>query len=185
MCTCVLLAVPAQDGTRITFEGKGNETRGGPPADLVFIVRELPHPRFKRRGNDLELSVAVRNPCLLAAFPSRLAAMHRRLPAPATSCPSEPPMRPPPPLELKPQVPLVTALTESSVRVSGFDGRPFDIPIEGIQKTSVSKVVRGQGMPVSKEPGRRGDLIVHLEVFLPPPLSEAQKRAVRSALGGA
>lgn len=83
-------------------------------------------------------------------------------------------------------MPLVTALTGGSISVNGIDGRPIHLPIaEGAQKTSFTKVVRGQGMPISKEPGKRGDLLVHLEVAMPPPLSEAQKKAVRSALGGA
>lgn len=39
-----------KEGTKITFEGKGNETRGGGPTpDLVFVVREAPHPRFTRK----------------------------------------------------------------------------------------------------------------------------------------
>lgn len=54
-----MLCAP-QDGTRITFDGKGDESRGGPPADLVFIVKEQPHARFKRKGNDLEITEKVR-----------------------------------------------------------------------------------------------------------------------------
>ncbi|KAG8084484.1 hypothetical protein GUJ93_ZPchr0010g9603 [Zizania palustris] len=40
-------------GTKITFPEKGNETRNIIPSDLVFIIEERSHPKFKRDGNDL------------------------------------------------------------------------------------------------------------------------------------
>src|SRR4051794_28253561 len=40
-------------GTRITFEGDGHEGVGLVPSDLVFTLRDKPHPRFTRRDNDL------------------------------------------------------------------------------------------------------------------------------------
>jgi DnaJ family protein B protein 4 len=43
-----------KSGTRVTFEGKGNETQAGqPPGDVVFIIEEQKHSRFTREGNDL------------------------------------------------------------------------------------------------------------------------------------
>ena len=48
-----------KDGTKITFPGKGDEVPGRPPADLVFVVKQLPHPLFERRGNDLHLKVTI------------------------------------------------------------------------------------------------------------------------------
>uniref|UniRef100_A0A7S3R873 J domain-containing protein n=1 Tax=Dunaliella tertiolecta TaxID=3047 RepID=A0A7S3R873_DUNTE len=40
-------------GTRITFPEKGDEVPGAAAADIVFILEEKPHSRFKRDGNDL------------------------------------------------------------------------------------------------------------------------------------
>ena len=40
-------------GTRVTFENKGDERPGVAPADVVFVIEEKPHPRFRREGNDL------------------------------------------------------------------------------------------------------------------------------------
>lgn len=40
-------------GTKITFTEKGDENPGRIPADVVFVVEEKPHERFKREGNDL------------------------------------------------------------------------------------------------------------------------------------
>lgn len=46
-------------GTKITFEGKGDERPGTLPADIIFSVEDKIHPLFKRDGDDLELGVEV------------------------------------------------------------------------------------------------------------------------------
>ena len=46
-----------KEGTRVTFEGKGDELPGRPAQDLVFVVRQAPHPRFSREGDDLALTM--------------------------------------------------------------------------------------------------------------------------------
>jgi len=40
-------------GTKITFEGYGNEERGMQAGDLIFEISETPHAEFKRNGGDL------------------------------------------------------------------------------------------------------------------------------------
>lgn len=46
-------------GTKVTFEGKGNEAMGSVPADLTFVIVEKEHGVFKREGDDLEMVVEV------------------------------------------------------------------------------------------------------------------------------
>lgn len=46
-------------GTKITFEGKGDEKPGYLPADIVFVVDEVRHPLFKRKEDDLEIAVEI------------------------------------------------------------------------------------------------------------------------------
>ncbi|CAH8254659.1 unnamed protein product [Arabidopsis lyrata] len=46
-------------GTKVTFEGKGNEAMGSVPADLTFVIVEKEHEVFKREGDDLEMAVEV------------------------------------------------------------------------------------------------------------------------------
>ncbi|CAA0189629.1 unnamed protein product [Arabidopsis thaliana] len=46
-------------GTKITFEGVGNEKPGYLPEDITFVVEEKRHPLFKRRGDDLEIAVEI------------------------------------------------------------------------------------------------------------------------------
>ena len=40
-------------GTRITFEQEGDQGPNSIPADIVFIVRDKPHPIFRRDGANL------------------------------------------------------------------------------------------------------------------------------------
>ncbi|KAG8035784.1 hypothetical protein G9C98_001440 [Cotesia typhae] len=40
-------------GTKITFQKEGDQGRGKVPADIVFIIRDKPHPHFRREGSDI------------------------------------------------------------------------------------------------------------------------------------
>lgn len=42
-----------KQGTKITFEEKGDEQPGVVPGDIVFVLEERPHNVFSRRGDDL------------------------------------------------------------------------------------------------------------------------------------
>ena len=46
-------------GTKITFEGSGNEETGTYPADIIFVIVEKKHSLFRREGDDLEMTVEV------------------------------------------------------------------------------------------------------------------------------
>ncbi|XP_021896368.1 dnaJ homolog subfamily B member 13-like [Carica papaya] len=46
-------------GTKVTFEGMGNEKPGTLPADVTFVIAEKRHPLFRREGDDLELAVEI------------------------------------------------------------------------------------------------------------------------------
>jgi DnaJ-class molecular chaperone len=48
------------DGARVRIAGKGGPgIGGGPPGDLYLVVSIKPHPRFRRQGDDLTVSVDV------------------------------------------------------------------------------------------------------------------------------
>ena len=58
----VVVGLPAglQDGARIRLDGKGHAgANGGPAGDLYIAVEVAPHPRFRRDGDDLHLTVPV------------------------------------------------------------------------------------------------------------------------------
>ncbi|KAK6939898.1 Chaperone DnaJ, C-terminal [Dillenia turbinata] len=46
-------------GTKITFEGMGDEKPGMQPADVIFEIAEKRHPLFRREGDDLELAIEI------------------------------------------------------------------------------------------------------------------------------
>ncbi|WIA38190.1 hypothetical protein OEZ86_001539 [Tetradesmus obliquus] len=127
-----------KEGTRITFAGKGDELApGGPSADLVFIVKQKPHAKFTRDGNDLTTAVTL---------------------------------------------PLVIALTGGSVTVPLLDGRSIVVPVVAPVTPGSTKVVAGEGMPISKKPGTKGDLHVKFDVNMRVKLSQQQKEQLRSIL---
>ncbi|XVF64538.1 hypothetical protein PTKIN_Ptkin09bG0176700 [Pterospermum kingtungense] len=46
-------------GTKITFEGMGNERSGSYAADVTFVITEKRHKFFRREGDDLELTIEI------------------------------------------------------------------------------------------------------------------------------
>ncbi|EAL50084.2 DnaJ family protein [Entamoeba histolytica HM-1:IMSS] len=54
-----------KDGTKLRYEGYGDEEPGVIPADIVFVVKTKEHPVFKREGDDLH---CTKNITLLQAL---------------------------------------------------------------------------------------------------------------------
>lgn len=46
-------------GTKITFQREGDQCIGKIPADVAFIIRDKPHPHFKREGCDIYYTAKV------------------------------------------------------------------------------------------------------------------------------
>jgi DnaJ-class molecular chaperone len=42
-----------KQGTKITFPREGDQSPSTIPADIIFIIKDKPHPTFKREGSDL------------------------------------------------------------------------------------------------------------------------------------
>uniref|UniRef100_A0A8C1VXX8 Chaperone DnaJ C-terminal domain-containing protein n=1 Tax=Cyprinus carpio TaxID=7962 RepID=A0A8C1VXX8_CYPCA len=42
-----------KEGTKITFPKEGDEMPTNIPADVVFMVKDKPHPVYKRDGSDI------------------------------------------------------------------------------------------------------------------------------------
>lgn len=137
-----VLEVPVKpgwkEGTRVTFAGKGDEVAPGTAADLVFVVKQQPHARFERKGNDL----------------------HTRV-----------------------KLPLVTALTGGNVSVPMPDGRALSLPISATVQPGGTRLVVGEGMPISK--GGKGDLHITFDVVFPTQLTSQQKMQLRQILPAA
>lgn len=48
-----------KEGTKITFAKEGDETPRNIPADVVFVLKDKPHPLFKRDGSDIVYTAKV------------------------------------------------------------------------------------------------------------------------------
>ncbi|KAJ3401343.1 Type I HSP40 co-chaperone, partial [Chytriomyces hyalinus] len=48
-----------KDGQKVTFTGEGDQAPGIIPGDIIIVVEEKPHDRFKRKGKDLFVDVKI------------------------------------------------------------------------------------------------------------------------------
>ncbi len=77
---------------------------------------------------------------------------------------------------------LKEALTGWERRVKTIDGK--ELPVRGGGPTQPGSVQTfpGQGMPISRKPGQRGDFLVEIKVKFPTSLTSAQKTKIKEAL---
>lgn len=110
-------------GTKITFNNEGDQSPNSVPADVVFIIRDKPHPCFKRDGSDIKYTA---------------------------------------------KIPLKEALScNTTVRVPTLDGDPIVLALREVVKPTTTKRLSGRGLPLIKEPNKRGDLLVQFDIQFP------------------
>lgn len=127
-----------KSGTKVTYEGEGDRLPNRAPQDLVFIIHEKPHPKFKREGDNLIYTAKIN---------------------------------------------LKDALMgEGTLTVKSLDNRSISVPLDGVATPNTKKVIRGEGMPLQKNPSRRGDLIVKFDIQFPTKLSPESKELLKKAL---
>ena len=85
-------------------------------------------------------------------------------------------------LIFKSAIPLKEALCGFTFEIPSLDGRTIRQKIDGVVSPGATRVIANEGMPLSKHPGRKGDLIVTFEVQFPRKLSEPQKAQIRAIL---
>ncbi|XWS51068.1 hypothetical protein CRYUN_Cryun12cG0144500 [Craigia yunnanensis] len=61
------------------------------------------------------------------------------------------------------EITLLEALTGKTLDLITLDGRNLMIPLTDIIKPGAEVVVPNEGMPISREPGRKGDLRIKLD----------------------
>eukprot|EP00891_Asterochloris_glomerata_P005248 jgi/Astpho2/5248/Aster-04822 len=126
-----------KDGTKITFPGKGDEVPERPPADLVFVVKQLLHPLFERKGNDLHLKATIT---------------------------------------------LKQAIGGGVVHVKHLDDRTLPVQLTEVVYPGYERRIPGEGMPISKQPGKKGDMIIHFDVKFPRTIPEDRRRQIAELL---
>ncbi|CAL0319934.1 unnamed protein product [Lupinus luteus] len=82
------------------------------------------------------------------------------------------------------EITLLEALTGKILELTTLDGRSLVIPLTDIVKPGAEVVVPNEGMPISKEPGKKGNLRIKLDVKYPSRLTTEQKSDLRRVLGG-
>ena len=82
------------------------------------------------------------------------------------------------------EITLLEALTGKTIDLTTLDGRTLMIPITDIVNPDHEIVVPNEGMPISKEPGKKGNLRLKLNVRYPSKLTAEQKSELKRVLGG-
>lgn len=127
-------------GTKLTFQGDGDEDERHLPGDIVFKIYEKSHPLFQRAGNDLTYS-------------------HK--------------------------LPLRDALCGGTFFIPTIDGNRVQLRMEDeVISPSTTRRIGGQGMPISKTPNVRGDLVVKFDIAFPARLSPEAKRQIQTIIPG-
>ncbi|KAF6261965.1 hypothetical protein COO60DRAFT_1293650 [Scenedesmus sp. NREL 46B-D3] len=125
-------------GTKLTFQQKGDERPGHIAADMVFLIEEKPHARFKREGDNLVMTKRIS---------------------------------------------LSDALCGTEFPVQLLDGRTITVSTrDDVITPQANKIIRGEGMPISKQPGSKGNLVIKFDVAFPRQLNGSQKEQIRSLL---
>lgn len=81
------------------------------------------------------------------------------------------------------RISLLDALTGKTLNLTTLDGRELTIPVQDIVKPGQELTVQNEGMPISKEPGKKGNLRIKFEVKFPSRLTLEQKSDLRRVLG--
>ncbi|KAM7254686.1 hypothetical protein ACFE04_019927 [Oxalis oulophora] len=78
---------------------------------------------------------------------------------------------------------LAEALSGYTVHVTTLDGRTLTIPINNVIHPSYEEVVQREGMPIPKDPSRRGNLRIKFNIKFPTRLTAEQKSGIKKLLG--
>ena len=86
-------------------------------------------------------------------------------------------------LILKSDISLKDALCGFSMEIPTLgNAGALKVKIDDVLQRGASKVIRGEGMPISKQPGVRGDLVITFDVIFPKTLTAQQKNALKQIL---
>ncbi|XP_073150065.1 uncharacterized protein [Henckelia pumila] len=80
------------------------------------------------------------------------------------------------------KISLAEALTGYAVHLTTLDGRNLTIPINSVIHPSYEEVVPREGMPIPKEPTKRGNLRIKFNIKFPSRLTAEQKSGIKKLL---
>ncbi|RDX93814.1 DnaJ-like subfamily B member 4 [Mucuna pruriens] len=80
------------------------------------------------------------------------------------------------------KISLAEALTGYTVHLTTLDGRNLTIPINTVIHPNYEEVVPREGMPLPKDPSKKGNLRIKFNIKFPTRLTEEQKAGIRKLL---
>ncbi|KAG5550562.1 hypothetical protein RHGRI_015502 [Rhododendron griersonianum] len=80
------------------------------------------------------------------------------------------------------KISLVEALTGYTAQIATLDGRNLSVPINAIISPTYEEVVKGEGMPIPKEPSKKGNLRIKFNIKFPSRLTSDQKTGIKRLL---
>lgn len=80
------------------------------------------------------------------------------------------------------KISLVEALTGYTAQITTLDGRNLTVPINSVISPTYEEVVKGEGMPIPKEPSKKGNLRIKFNIKFPTRLTSEQKTGIRRLL---
>lgn len=81
------------------------------------------------------------------------------------------------------KISLAEALSGYTVRLITLDGRTLTIPINNVIYPNYEEVVPGEGMPLPKDPSKKGNLRIKFAIKFPTRLTPEQKAGIKKLLG--
>ncbi|KAF5474447.1 hypothetical protein F2P56_006346 [Juglans regia] len=80
------------------------------------------------------------------------------------------------------KITLAEALTGYTVHLTTLDGRSLTIPINNVIHPNYEEVVPKEGMPIPKDPSKRGNLRIKFNIKFPTRLTAEQKSGIKKLL---
>ncbi|KAJ0709109.1 putative chaperone DnaJ, HSP40/DnaJ peptide-binding protein [Helianthus annuus] len=82
------------------------------------------------------------------------------------------------------EISLLEALTGKTVELTTLDGRHLVVPVIEMVNPGYELTVANEGMPISKDPRKKGNLRIKFDVRYPSRLTAEQKSDLKRVLGG-
>ncbi|GJR89494.1 DnaJ homolog subfamily B member 13-like protein [Tanacetum coccineum] len=80
------------------------------------------------------------------------------------------------------KISLADALTSYTAQITTLDGRSLNIPVNGVISPTYEEVVKGEGMPIPKEPTIKGNLRIKFDIKYPTRLTLDQQKGIKMLL---
>lgn len=81
------------------------------------------------------------------------------------------------------KISLAEALTGYTAHLTTLDGRSLTIPINNVISPTYEEIVLREGMPMQKDPTKKGNLRIKFNIKFPSRLTTEQKAGIKKLLG--